>query len=230
MESPSAGSWLSSTRLYMIIRASAGYGWVTPCVRPISAVIAKQASSVMLEGEIFGSVVLILLCSVRSIWRQTQCPNYLCTPTLIRKCMDSLMCVIKSLFVVTLLHICHSVAENGGSVLWQHHWAAEDWTRVLPNGLLRQEVSFLPQGKAYQIQSHLVCPDTVMILLMRSAALLSQLETMSAAVACVGQKAGMLMLILRMRLKSMNISTFSQRVKLNPFLLQFLITCMLFTV
>lgn len=75
-----------------------------------------------------------------------------------------------------------------------------------------------------------LCPDTVMILLMRSAALLSQLETMSAAVACVGQKAGMLMLILRMRLKSMNISTLSQRVKLNPFLLQFLITCMLFTV
>lgn len=33
MESPCAGSWLSSTRLYMIIRASAGYGWVTSCVR-----------------------------------------------------------------------------------------------------------------------------------------------------------------------------------------------------
>lgn len=130
--------------------------------------------------------------AVRSVWRQTQCPNYLCIPTLIRKCTDSLMCVIKPLFVVTLLHICHSVAENGGSVLWQHHWAAEDWTRVLPNGLLRQEVSFLPQGKAYQIQSHLVCPDTVMILLMRSAALLIQRETMSAAVACVGQRAGML--------------------------------------
>lgn len=57
-------------------------------------------------------------------------------------------CVIKSLFIVTLLRVYFSVTENGGSVLRQHHWAAKDWTGVLPNGFLRQEVSFLPQGRA----------------------------------------------------------------------------------
>lgn len=36
-ESPCAGSWLSSTRLYMITRASAGSGWVMRGVCPLSA-------------------------------------------------------------------------------------------------------------------------------------------------------------------------------------------------
>lgn len=63
------------------------------------------------------SVIPILLCSMRTIWHQTQCLNYLRTPTLIRKCRDSVMGVISSLVIVTVLHIFHSVTENGGSIL-----------------------------------------------------------------------------------------------------------------
>ena len=43
MESLSAGSSLSSTRLYTIIRASAGFGWVKSCMLPLPAAIIEQA-------------------------------------------------------------------------------------------------------------------------------------------------------------------------------------------
>lgn len=50
--------------------------------------------------------------------------------------------------MVFCFDFCHPGTENGGGVLRQHHRAAEDRAGVLPNGLLRQEVSLLPQGEA----------------------------------------------------------------------------------
>lgn len=116
MESPSAVNWLSSTRLYMIIRASAGYGWVNNFQHPLSAVIIKQASlwspwrwdnqlplstSYVVSGA-YGIKINVLI-------------NY--TSILVRRCRESVMCEIKSLLTVTLLNIFHSVTENGGGVL-----------------------------------------------------------------------------------------------------------------
>lgn len=99
-------------------------------------------------------------------------------------------CVIKSLFIVTLLRVYFSVTENGGSVLRQHHRAAKDWTGVLPNGLLRQEVSFLPQGRA---KSSLILSVLMQLWICWCDQLLCsfmiQRETTSAPVACVGQSA-----------------------------------------
>lgn len=82
MGSHSAGSWLSSMRLYMIIRASAGYGWVNSFVSPLFPVIIKQASFGMLSWD---PCHYHFSLSVRSVWHQTQCTNHLCTPTLVGK-------------------------------------------------------------------------------------------------------------------------------------------------
>lgn len=75
------------------------------------------------------------------------------------------MCVIKSLFIMAVLHVYLCVTENGGSVLRQHHRTTADRTGVLSDGLLRQEVSFLPQGKR---KSRFYCPGTGVILLVCS--------------------------------------------------------------
>lgn len=135
MESPSAASWLSSTRLYMITRVSAGYGWVNPRRCPRSALIIKQSL-----------LLFFLLCSLSSIWHQSRRSNRPAQPRTHRE---------KQHEVITH-HVSRSLTENGGSVLRQHHRTAEDRAGVLPNGLLRQEVSFLPQGEARSIHSHLV--------------------------------------------------------------------------
>lgn len=152
MESLFAGSWLSSMRLYMIIRASAGYGWVLHA--PVSALINKQASFVMMM------VVVVTLPSVTVTLHYLLWCVYSGQHNVLITCArphsqenagDLVTCVITLLFISALLHVYHYVTENGGGVLWQHHRAAEDWTGVLSNGLLWQEVSFLPQGRTFQI-------------------------------------------------------------------------------
>lgn len=89
MESPCAGSWRSSTRLYTIIRASAGYGWVTSAVRPLPALITIQASSVLLEGVTYISVMLGHLCKCLERMASKRSVAITCTRThtvtLIRK-------------------------------------------------------------------------------------------------------------------------------------------------
>lgn len=132
----------------------------------ISAFISKQASFVMKKVVVLtASSVIIMLCYL--VWRvHSGKHNVLITcarPHSQENGVSSVMCVIARLFILTLLHFFHSVTENGGSILWQHHWTAEDWTGVLSNGLLWQEVSFLPQGRTFQIQS-----DTDIILPMCS--------------------------------------------------------------
>lgn len=135
MESPSAASWLSSTRLYMITRVSAGYGWVNPRRCPLSAAMIKQSL-----------LLFVLLCSLSSIWQQRR---GLWSPAQTRTHRE------KQREVITH-RVSRSLTENGGSILRQHHRTAEDRAGVLPNGLLWQEVSFLPQGEARSIHSHLV--------------------------------------------------------------------------
>lgn len=101
MESPSAVNWLSSTRLYMIIRASAGYGWVNNFQHPLSAVIIKQASLWSLwrwdnQLPLSTSYVVSGAYGIKN----NVLINY--TSILVRKCMESVMCEIKSLLIVTL--------------------------------------------------------------------------------------------------------------------------------
>lgn len=86
MESPSAASWLSSTRLYMITRVSAGYGWVNP--RPPAPLISKQSL-----------LLCFLLCGLSSIWHQRRRSNHLHRPAHIGKnSMKSLLIVFLALW------------------------------------------------------------------------------------------------------------------------------------
>lgn len=178
MESLCAGSWLSSTRLYMIIRASAGYGWVQSCTLPVSAVIIKQSFlCYAVRWDFQLPLSLSCSCTVWSLYGAKHNVLITCArPLSSGDAEDSAMCVMKSLFIRTVLHVHHSVTENGGSVLWQHHRTAEDWTGVLPNGLLWQEVSFLPQGKAH----HLVRPPDTVRIQLRSFSFVLQQETVSS--------------------------------------------------
>ncbi len=194
MESLSAGSLLSSMRLYMIIRASAGYGWVKSCVLCLYALIIEPAFSVMLQGVTSApSVIVILICGAKSLWHQTQCSDYLCTPTLLRKWEeDSVMCVIKSLLIVTPLHVFFILRQKMEAAYYDN---IIEQQRIEPEffrmGFYGRKFPFFLRVRL--TQSDLILSVLTQLLLcwwgLLHCSFMLQQETMSAAAVCARPQA-----------------------------------------